>query len=146
MKVMVRLFLIILVSVFATGCATSGPKFSEVIQTIPDLPADSGRIYVYRANSMVGAAAQPDVKLNGEVVGKSTPGGFFYFDRKPGAYEITTATEVDRKLSLNLEAGQTLYVRLDIAVGFFIGHLYPTLVEPEVARRDMQDCKHLAQK
>jgi hypothetical protein len=46
---------------------------------------------------VLGAAVQRAVKLNGEVVGKAVPQGFFYVDRPPGDYTVTTATEVEKK-------------------------------------------------
>jgi starvation-inducible outer membrane lipoprotein len=58
------------------GCAT-GPKFAETSSSMPAVKAGDGRIFFYRSSSMMGAAIQPDVRLNGEVVGPSKPGGFF---------------------------------------------------------------------
>ncbi len=117
------------------ACA-SGPRFSEMSVTIPSLAADSGRIYVYRT-TVLGAAIQPSVKVNGEVVGSAVPDGFFYIDRPPGNYKITTSTEVDRDLSLTLDAAQTRYVRLGISMGFFVGHVYPELVDDAQGQSDL---------
>lgn len=145
MKALSKLLLVSMVSIFLVGCATSGPKFTELMPSIANLPPDTGRIYVYRSGGFAGSAIQPDVKLNGEVVGSAVPKGFFYVDRKPGTYEILTSTEVDRKLSLTLENGQTRYVRLGISMGFFVGHVYPELVEPEVGQKEIQDCRYTGQ-
>ncbi len=95
---------------------------------------------------MLGAALQPEVKLNGEVVGKAVPNGFFYVDQEPGNYKIATSTEVDRHLSLALEKGQTRYVRLNISMGFFVGHVYPELVENEDGEKEIQQCSYTGQK
>jgi Protein of unknown function (DUF2846) len=75
-----------------------------------------GRIYFYRT-ALIGAAVQPDVKLNGEVVGKAVPNGFFYADRPAGNYQVATETEVERKLTFTLERGQVRYARLNISMG-----------------------------
>lgn len=121
------------------GCATSGPKYSESpIAAAP--PAGEARIYIYRT-ALYGAAVQPEVRINDAVVGRSVPNGFFYVDRKPGNYEITTTTEVERKLSLTLDAGQTRYVKLNISMGFFVGHVYPELMESGVAQKEMADLR-----
>ena len=95
------------------------------------------RVYLYRT-AILGAAVTPEIKVNGEVVGKAIARGFVYVDRPPGNYEIMTSTEVDRKLSLTLEKGQTRYVRLNISMGFFVGHVYPELVEPQIGREEIQ--------
>ena len=40
----------------------------------------------------MGAAVQPDIKLNGEKVKTAKPHGFYFMDRDPGNYEVTAAT------------------------------------------------------
>jgi hypothetical protein len=125
------------------ACA-SGPRFLEMSGNIPSLAADGGRIYIYRT-TVLGAAVQPSVKLNGEVVGSAVPDGFFYVDRPPGSYKITTSTEVDRDLSLTLEAAETRYVRLEISMGFFIGHVYPTLVDNAEGQSDVSTLRYTGQ-
>ena len=133
------LSLVAVVALF-TGCA-SGPKFSQVKSTIPPVAQDHGRIYFYR-NSVAGAAVQPAVRLNDQEVGRATSKGFFYVDRTPGSYEVKTITEVTRRLSLNLDQGQTRYVRLNIAMGFFVGHVYPELVENAIGEKEIQNCSY----
>jgi hypothetical protein len=87
-----------------SGCAT-GPKYTEVASSFDALEPGKGRIFIYRPSSF-GAAVQPDVRLNGEVVGKAKPLGFFFVDRAPGEYEIVTSTEVERSLSDTLIASR----------------------------------------
>jgi len=141
MKALLKLLAVIVVSLSFCGCATSGPKYSELIPNVSNLPADTGRIFIYRT-AVMGAAVQPEVKLNGDVIGRAVPNGFFYIDKKNGTYEILTSTEVDRKLSLLLESGQTRYVRLNISWGFFVGHVYPELIESGIAEKEIQDCHY----
>lgn len=136
-----RLLAIAAVCALLGACATSGPKFSEATTAAPAPAAGDGRIYLYRT-AILGMAVQPEVKINGEVIGKATPNGYFYVDRRPGAYEITTTTEVERKLSLTLDKDQTRYVRLNISMGFFVGHVYPELVDNDVGLKDLQDCRY----
>ena len=143
MKTMFKSFAIVLVTVYLVGCAT-GPKFSEISPSLTETMPNKGRIYIYRT-AVLGAAVQPEVKLNGEVIGKAVPNGFFYVDREPGDYKITTSTEVDRHLSLILEKGQTRYVRLNISMGFFVGHVYPELVENEDGEKEIQQCSYTGQ-
>jgi hypothetical protein len=144
MKALSKSFFILVVSFLLGACATSGPKFHELAPSISNVAPDIGRIFLYR-KSILGAAVQPEVKLNGEVIGKAVPNGFFYVDKKPGSYEIMTSTEVNRKLSLTLDDGQTRYVRLNISIGFFVGHVYPELVDSEAGKREIQDCRYIGQ-
>jgi len=63
-------------TLIVAGCATSGPKYLEMVPNMTKLSPDMGRIYIYRT-TVLGAAIQPDVKVNGEVVGSAVPNGFF---------------------------------------------------------------------
>lgn len=142
MKKLSRFFGVLLVSFILGGCATTGLKFTEFSSQLSKVTPELGRIYLYRT-TVLGAAVQPEVRLNGEVIGSSVPNGFFYVDKSPGEYVIMTSTEVDRKLSLTLEAGQTRYVRLNISMGFFVGHVYPELVDLDVGAKEIQDCRYI---
>lgn len=90
-----RVCAVVLLSILVSACA-SGPKMAEMKSTIPALKADQGRIYFYRSSSIVGAAIQPSIMLNGVVVGDSEPGGFFFIDHAPGPKEVSVATEVEK--------------------------------------------------
>ncbi|MCD9231045.1 DUF2846 domain-containing protein [Ralstonia pseudosolanacearum] len=115
------------------GCA-SGPPYREMATSIPTLAPQNGRLYFFRSSSMIGAAVQPDIKLNGETVGESKPGGFFYVDRPAGHYTVSTATETEKTLSLALDAGETKYVRTAVSVGLAVGRVVPTLADPATAQ------------
>ncbi len=121
--------------VLVAGCA-SGPRYRDSGASLPPLPADMGRIYVYRTTAF-GAAVQPKVMLNGEEIGTSVPHGIFYVDRAPGDYEVATSTEVKRKLTFTLAKGEVKYVRLAMQMGFFVGHVIPQLVEPKEAEAEI---------
>jgi hypothetical protein len=140
MKTLIRLGLTLIVVPLFLACASSGAKYVELNPTIPTKP-DTGRIFIYRT-ILLGAAVQPAVKINGEVVGSAVPNGFFYVDRPPGNYEIMTSTEVDRKLSLTLDKSETRFVRLNISMGFFAGHVYPELVDSASGENEIQDCRY----
>ena len=126
------------------GCAT-GPKYAEAKASIPPIATENGRIYFYRTSAL-GAAVQPDVKLNGKKIGNAVPKGFFYADGAAGNYQVETSTEVKRRLSLVLDAGQTRFVRLNIGMGFFVGHVWPELVENPTGEREIAKCKYTGSK
>ena len=128
---------------FLLGACASGPKMGEVASSIPLLKADEGRIYVYRSNSMLGAAIQPSVYLDGKEVGSSKPGGFFYVDAKPGSHEIATSTEVEKKLSFTLERGQTRYVKTVISMGILAGRVQPELVDDATGASELKEMSYI---
>ena len=129
------------VAAIVAGCATGGPKFTEMSSGMGAPAAGMGRIYFYRT-SVFGAAVQPAVKLNGEAVGEAVPQGFFYADRPPGDYTVTTTTEVEKALTFTLDAGQVRYVRLAISMGVFVGRVYGELVDEPVAVKEMESTRY----
>jgi len=144
MKAFKNLSVLLLFAILIGGCATTGPTYSEMSDSIPPLSSEMGRIYIYRS-SVLGAAIQPGVVLDGEVVGKAVPYGFFYVDCPAGNHEIVTSTEVERELSFTIDKGEIRYVRLDISIGFFVGHVYPNLIEAEVAESEISKCHYIGE-
>lgn len=132
-----RRCLLMTAPVLLAGCA-SGPKMAEMRSTIPPIPPGMGRIYVYRATSL-GFGLKPDVMLNGQRVATSEALGFFFVDRPPGSYEISTSTEVERKASFALAAGETKYIRTSVSIGVLVGRLIPELVTQAEGEKEMAD-------
>lgn len=123
------------------GCAT-GPKYSEVASRMPSVKPGEGRIFFYRSSSMVGAAVQPDVRLNSEVVGSSKPGGYFYVDRPAGNYVASASTETEKTASFVLAAGETKYLKTSPSFGLVIGRIVITIEPPESARQELASLSH----
>ena len=131
--------LLIVVAVALGGCASSGPKLSEMKAGIAPIPTDNGRVYFYRNSSMLGAAIQPDIRLNGNVVGSSKPGGFFYADVPAGNCTVATATEVEKQLTFTIGPKETKYVKTSPSFGILVGRIIPELVPAGDAEKDLAD-------
>jgi hypothetical protein len=129
------LVLVLALSLFS--CA-SGPKYSAVKESFPQLMPEEGRIFFYRTGNMFGSGMQPVVILNGEKVGKAIPGGFFFVDRPPGDNQVLLKAEVERKLSFTLVKGQKRYVRISVGLVDLIFRIYPILVEELEALQEME--------
>ena len=130
-----------IIALLLAACAT-GPKYAEVKSAIPALAADHGRIYFYRSGNMFGSGIQPVVMLNGEKVGDSVPGGFFFVDRKPGNYEVLLSTEVERKLTFTLVSGQEQYVRMSVTLGVIVYRVFPELVDAATGMSEIKDLSY----
>lgn len=136
-------FSIALLALAISGCA-SGPTYEEQAAEMQPVSADEGRIYIYR-KSALGAAIQPAVRINGDEVGKAKPKGYFYVDLAPGNYDVSASTEAERNLNLVLAAGEEKYVRLEIKMGLFVGHVKPVLVDAEVGKSELQSMKYVGE-
>jgi hypothetical protein len=137
MKKRLTLAVLIAASVLATGCA-SGPKYAEVASSFPALAADEGRIFFFRSSSMLGAAIQPNIRLDNVVVGSSKPGGFFYVDRPAGNYVASAATETEKTLSFTLDVGETKYIRTSPSFGLLVGRIVLDLETPQTAQTEIE--------
>lgn len=120
-----------------TGCAATGPKFSQQEAAMPKLAADQGRVYFYRVDSFVGGAVRPSIKLDGVAVGESTPGGYFFVDTNVGSHEAATSTEATNKVTFVLDKGEIKYVRTKVQMGLLVGHAVPELVSAEEAKKEL---------
>ena len=136
----IRLFACCLIALTLSACA-SGVKFTVMNPSTIPKDQDSGRIFFYRT-TILGAALQPDIRLNGTKVGDAVAQGFFYVDRSPGNYEVVTSTEVDRKVTFVLEKGQTRFVKFSVSMGFFAGHVYGELIDSAVGLEEIKECKY----
>jgi hypothetical protein len=103
------------------GCAASGPRYAEVEASMPSLRAGQGRIVFFRSTGM-GPAVRPDIRLNGEVVGTSEAGSFFFVDRPAGRYTASARTEVESSVEVLVREGDVSYVESSITMGVFVGH------------------------
>ena len=127
---------IIVLSVL-TGCAATGPLYSDISASIPTLPANKGRIYFYRSDTAFGAAVTSDISLNGKVVGKSERASVFYVDQTPGNCVVSTSTEVEKQLTFTLAANETRYVHTSVSLGVFVGRINAKLVNDAEAKSEI---------
>jgi hypothetical protein len=121
------------VVVLLSGCASGGPSYVSMSNAIPPLQGNACRVFFYRTDSMVGAAVQPEIRLDTQVVGRSQPGGFFYVDTLPGRHLVTSQTEVEARLEFDVEAGQTVYVASSIGFGLLVGRVQLSLTSEAAA-------------
>ena len=119
------------------GCATIGanPSVEPAARSGP--ATGDGRIYFYR-ETFHALSVQPEVTVNGQIVGTAVPNAYFHVDRKPGSYEIATTTEPDRKFALTLGSGESRYVSLEFTVSWFlVAHINPVPVDSATGAKDI---------
>jgi len=106
-------------SAMVAGCAT-GPKVSESGAIKQTVPKGKSQIVVYRT-SLLGAAVQPTVRLDGQGVGTCAPNGAFNAIVAPGLHQLSATTEITETINVHVQPGRTAYVKCSIWFGFFIG-------------------------
>ncbi|WP_246175670.1 DUF2846 domain-containing protein [Bradyrhizobium paxllaeri] len=133
----------LVVAGFLLASCASPRGIDEAPVQIPALKAGLGRVYFTRPSELTGAAIQPEIRMNNEVVGRSVPGGFSYVDRPPGRYAVTTATEVENAVTFQLAAGETKYIKTRVTPGILVGHVTPTLEFPEQGQSDVSRLRYV---
>jgi hypothetical protein len=106
-------------------------------------PGNSG-LYIYRENGIAGAALKKFIYVDGECLGETAPGVFFYHEVK-GNEEHTISTESEfseNHLSLTTQPGINYFVNQYTKMGVFVGGAAVELVDEsegksEVSKLDM---------
>lgn len=118
------------------GCGATGPRYSEASKSFPPLAEDQGRIVFYRPG-IFGASVQPEVRLNGQIIGTSQPNSFFFVDRPVGTYRAISQTEVEAAIAIRVRPQQETYVEMGITMGLLIGQPTFELVTREKAQGEI---------
>jgi hypothetical protein len=84
-------------------------------------PAGKGQVVFFRNRSMYGGAVWYAVKENSHKLGDLSSGAFFVLPEDPGAHVFTAATENKDTLRMEVEAGETYYVRGTVQMGILVG-------------------------
>jgi hypothetical protein len=145
MKAKIGALLLLLTGFLLAGCASPRGLDEPVLQ-LPSLKPGLGRVYFTRQGAFAGSAVQPEIRMNNEVVGRSTPGGFSYVDRPPGKYVVTTATEVVNEVTFQLASGETKYIKTVVTHGILVGRVTPTLESPEHGQSDINRLRYVGSK
>jgi len=103
----------------ATACSSSIIKHPTPV--IPEPVADQGLVYFYRPSSFFGAAISYDVKRGFETAGAIRNGTYFFTYTPPGPQVFWAKTEAKKEVLLNIEPGETYYVRCGVGFGIFVG-------------------------
>ena len=92
----------------------------EAAPAIPPPPAGMGQVVFYRSSRM-GFAISCRVKEGDQVVNRLPPGKYFIHVTTPGAHEYTVRSEATDLLRVEVEEGETQYVRCAIGMGIGVG-------------------------
>jgi len=109
-----------------TGCASvnMAPKQdSEEAKNFAYPDDGKAGVYVFRKDILIGVSLKKDIWINGECVGESARGVFFYRQVEGGQeHEIATESEFSpNTMILFTEAGNNYFVEQYLKIGVFVG-------------------------
>jgi hypothetical protein len=103
-----------------TGCA-SVPMADKSVdaQAKQFQPApDKAKVYIYR-NEVMGSAIKMPVLIDNVAVGDTASKTYIEKDLQPGPHTITSKTEKDSSLTIDMLAGKIYYVWQEVKMGMF---------------------------
>lgn len=134
------------IAVAFVGCASVPPANDQLNEQAKKLAAPAqgnAAIYVYRSNSVVGAALKKDVWVDGECLGETARGTFF-LKEVLGNQEHTISTESEfspNHLVLKTEAGKNYFVQQFMKPGVLVGGANLKLVDPAAGAKAVSEYK-----
>jgi hypothetical protein len=98
----------------------TGGKAVKAAPAIASPPAGMGQVVFYRS-SKKGMLIGCKVRENEVAVNKLSAGKYFVHPTTPGAHEYMVKSEAKDRLRLEVEEGETHYVRCSIGMGIAVG-------------------------
>lgn len=121
-----KIIFTLLLSLGFVGCASVPKADQQASDTVKQFTAPqdgNAGIYVYRSASVKGAALKKDVWVDGECLGETSRGVFFYKEVLGNRnHTISTESEFSpNHLEIQTEAGKQYFVQQFIKMGAFTG-------------------------
>jgi len=116
----------VITATFLSGCSSvpmASKEHTKSVQSFNNPSLDNSGIYVYRKDTIVGAALKKDILIDGECIGESANGVFFYHEVQ-GNKDHTVSTESEfsnNVLTINTESGELYFIEQYIKMGAFVG-------------------------
>lgn len=97
-------------------------------------------VYVYRYKAFEGKGLRPSIYVDDKDVVRLQSGRGVALALRPGKH-MFRSNDKQAQVELDLKAGQSYYIRIDIAAGFWKGHGRLTLVQPEQGAGEYKQVK-----
>ncbi|WP_274058954.1 DUF2846 domain-containing protein [Vibrio parahaemolyticus] len=125
-----------------SGCASVPTVDSTISNEVKSFEApqegNSG-IYIYREDTFVGAALKKYVYVDGECIGETAPGIFFYHEVEGNKeHQVSTESEFSEShLTIYTEEGRNYFVNQYIKMGVFVGGAGVELVDENKGKAEV---------
>jgi hypothetical protein len=139
-----KMMLIGALSTLFVGCASvptsTGNEASQQLKQFNAPASGQAGLYLYRNNSVVGAALKKDIWVDGNCIGETARGIFFYEEVAGGQeHEIATESEFSPNiLKLNTESGKNYFIQQYIKPGVIVGGANLRVVDEATGKTEVQ--------
>jgi len=133
----------LLLSLVFVGCASvprADPQAVQQQKSIETPQTGNAGIFVYRSNNVVGGGLKKDIWLNGQCLGETARGIYFYKEVEGGkTHTVSTESEFSpNHLNIGTEAGKNYYIQQYIKPGVFVGGANIKLVEETAGKEAIE--------
>lgn len=101
--------------------AADGPAIATKSGALPAVKTGMGQVIFFRPGSLMGAALGCTVHEDDREVARLGSGKFYVIDAAPGKHLYFTKGEATDKLNLEVEDGETYFVKCNIGLGIVAG-------------------------
>ncbi len=108
--------------------------------TASDTKQAQATVYIYRYKQFVGAALQPSVYCDDLQLARMDNGRYFAVRIDPGKHTFHS-NDPQSGVAMDLKAGQSYFIRVEIATGLMKGHGRLTLMSPEQGSYELKSSK-----
>lgn len=139
-----KIVFLTITSVLFAGCAsvpTEQAEVSNVLKQVKAPSANNAGLYIYRSNSVVGGALKKDVWVDGECIGETARGTFFYHEVLGNIqHKVSTESEFSpNDLMIDTKAGNNYFVKQYIKPGLIVGGAGLKLVPEAEGKQAISD-------
>ena len=134
--------LAIFMAVALAGCASvpmATPEADAAAKAFRVTP-NKANVYIYR-NENFGAASKMPLLIDNVAVGDTAAKTYVFRQIDPGSHVITSKTENDATLSLDVKAGTNYFVWQEVKMGAFSARSDLHLVDEATGKAGVADCK-----
>lgn len=139
-----NLLITITTAVLFAGCAsvpTASPEATATAKQFNAPSSGNAGIYVFRNNSVVGAALKKDVWIDGKCIGETAP-GIFFFEEVTGNKQHKVSTESEfspNDLLVDTQSGKNYFVQQSIKMGVMVGGASLKQVSESEGRKEIAE-------
>lgn len=145
-----KLFVILLASLLLVPCALAQePKPEQVPPAEPAAPAAEPKadtqvtVYFYRYKQFVGSGLEPSVFCDEVQLARMDNGRYFIIKLDPGKHSFRS-NDKQSGVELELKPGQSYYMRVEIATGFWKGHGRIVAALPEQGAFEVKKLQYIS--
>ena len=141
-SILKKAILLVCISFLAAGCL-SRPPLGQPFQMVHEISKGNALVYLYRPSLPYEWAVVFDVEANGTRVTGLADGSYYPYLIRPGRIEFSSKRTgaSGTFVVLDVQAGQTYYIKLVPVRGIFIMKPQLTVMHQQMASPEIVSCK-----